>query len=104
MAVSNIHTDFIRLRETDDTPGTGLTIELLPDGSSAPGGLVALTANAAIAWQYDFPAGITNGIHKVYVGGVPLQQNGVDVEIMVIRGGVVTPGAETDFISDYDGV
>ena len=104
MAVANISTDFIRLRNaSDQSPATGLAVALLPEGGAAPSGLVSLTANGSLAWQYDFPVGVTNGKYTVYVGGLPLQVGGVSVEIMVIRDGVITAGPETNFITPYDG-
>ena len=87
----------------DQSTASGLTVELLPDGSTAPGGLIALTQNAAVNWQYDFPAGIQNGKHKVYVGGLVAQTNGVDIEIYVKRNGKTEPN-DTTFLTPYDGV
>ena len=83
-----VHKDFIRLRSiTDDSKLNGLTVALLPDGASAPGGLISLTQNAGINWQYDFPASITNGKYTLYVNSTVVQVNGVDVTIQVYRTG-----------------
>ncbi len=86
--METVHKDFIRLRSiTDDSKQTGLTVHLLPDGASAPGGLIALSANAGIAWQYDFPASIVNGLYTLYINSTVVQVNSVDVTIQVFRAG-----------------
>ena len=104
MAVVDINTSFIRIRNiTDDSRGTGYTIQLLPDGGTAPADLITLTANAVLTWQYDFPGTVTNGKYTVYSSGSPAQVNGENVEIQVMRDGVVKP-INVSHLSDYDGV
>ncbi len=86
--METVHKDFIRLRGiSDDAKKTGLTVHLLPEGASAPGGLIALSVNAGIAWQYDFPAAVKNGIHTLYINSTVVKVNGVNVDIEVYRTG-----------------
>ena len=100
MAEPMVVNDFIRLRDkADDSKESGLTVQLLPDGGTAPGDLITITQNAGIDWQYDFPVGVTNGLYKLYIGGVIAKNNGVDIEVYAIRGGVVST-AEADFAKD----
>ena len=83
-----VHYDHIRLRaKSDDSKQTGLTVALLPDGASAPGGLISLTQDTGTNWQYNFPAGVTNGIYTLYINGTVAQNNGTDIQIQVMRTG-----------------
>ena len=96
MATSGIYTDFIRLRgKSDDSKQSGLTVALLPDGGSAPGGLILLSQDAGTTWQYNFDSQIVNGRYTLYINGVPAQNNGSNIEIYVMRN-QVTAG-DTDF-------
>ena len=97
MIVAN---EFIRLRKkSDDSKLTGLTVALLPDGATAPGGLIALTQNAGTNWQYDFTGSVVNGLHTLYIDGSIAKNGAVDMEVYVIRGGVITE-AEAAFLKD----
>lgn len=103
MFVDGIKTDSIRLlKQADRTPANGLSVSLLPDGATAPGGLISLTENADINWQYDFPVSITNGRYTVYINGLPMAIDGEDVLIEVQRNGKSDP-VNTNYLSDYDG-
>lgn len=100
--MGGINTNWVRLRgKSDDSKQSGLTVALLPDGGTAPGDLISLTQNAGIAWQYDFPAGVTNGTYTLYINGSPAQNNGVDIEVRVIRDGIIE-AIDTDFAKEWE--
>lgn len=104
MAASSIHSEYIRLKNVaDDARATGHTAQLLPEGGTAPGGLITLTANAALPHQYDFPPAVVNGKYTLYLSGVVATLDSVNIEIRVRRDGVVEPG-DTSFADVYDGV
>jgi hypothetical protein len=86
-------------RKSDDLKLSGLTVALLPEGGSAPGDLISLTQNAGIIWQYDFSPSVTNGNYILYINGVPSKNNGVDLEVRIIRDGIIEAG-DTDFAKD----
>lgn len=101
MADPTVANDFIRLRnKTTDVKETGLTVALLPDGGSAPGDLISLTQDPGNNWQYNFSGSVVNGLYKLYIGGVVAKNNGVDIEVYAIRGGVVTAD-EVSFVDDW---
>ena len=93
-----IFTEYINLRDvTDDSKVTGVTVELLPVGSSYPSGAIALTANASIPHQYEFNGSVVNGSYYLYVDSVlQLRKIATAWVIRVIRGGIVSP-EDTDF-------
>ena len=82
----SLHADYIRLRnKTTDAKESGHTIQLLPEGGSAPGDLISCPADSGINWQYNFGATVTNGIYTVYLNGSPLMNDGQPVTIKVQR-------------------
>lgn len=100
MAQLMICAEFLRLRnKTSGAFETGLTVQLLPDGGTAPGDLITLTENAGLGGQYDFGGSVTNGKYDVYVGGSAVMLNGEQVSIYVLRDGIVT-ATDTDFAED----
>lgn len=110
MATSHIiHTDCIRLRnKSDDSRLEGVSVSLLPNGETAPGGLIAISANAGLPHQYDFNVSIVDGQYTLYVNSTPAVLNGEPIIVHVIRGDNLdeiggTPAANsitTDMIQD----
>lgn len=95
MSAGVIHTDHLALRDKDtDEKLVGMSVSLLKEGQTAPGGLIALQASATRGWVYVFNSQIDNGTYTVYVNGVVVP----DLNIRVIRGGIITVG-DTDFVS-----
>ena len=94
-----IFTEYINLRDvTDDSKVTGVTVELLPVGSSYPSGAIELTANPSIPHQYEFNGSVVNGSYYLYVDStLELRKPSTAWVIRVIRGGIVSP-ADTDFV------
>jgi len=82
----SLHADYIRLRnKTTDAKESGHTIQLLPEGGSAPGDLITCPSDGGISWQYNFPAEVTNGQYTVYLNGNSLMNDGEEVVIKVQR-------------------
>jgi hypothetical protein len=106
MAISaQIYTDSLPLRDlSTGDPKTGETVWLLPEGGTPPGDLIQLTANPGIAWYYDFPGGIVNGMYDLYTGSpgsqVAVIHSGEQVKVRVIREGIVEAG-DTDFVKEW---
>lgn len=95
-----IHTNFIRLRaKSDDSKQSGLTVGLVPVDGLYPGDYIALTQNSGTNWQYDFPSSVTNGTYKLWINYTEAMNNGVQIEVRVIRDGIVEAG-DTDFAKD----
>lgn len=90
MSMATIHIDFIRLIDSETMePEPDLTVQLLPDGGSAPGDLISLTPDSLLAWQYNFPSQVTNGVYDLYIGGSAYAPGGTQVQIRVIRDGII---------------
>ena len=96
-----IYTNSLTLRAmSDDSRASGYTVQLLPEGGTAPGELITLTQDTGKNWQYNFPAAVTNGVYDVYVGGVAVKHNGIQEKIRVIRDGIVK-SEDVDFAKDW---
>ncbi len=96
-----IYTESITIRnKSTDARETGLTLWLLPEGGTAPDDCIQLTENANMSGQYDFPTQVTNGNYVLYSGPsgaqVPVQHGSQQVEVRVIRDGIVK-AEDTDF-------
>jgi hypothetical protein len=101
MAFTFLKADSVILRTlADEERMTGYDVWLLPDGESAPGGLIQLTENGQHDGMYEFGGSITNGRYQLYIGTagaqLPVQIDGEDVYISVVRSGTVQV-ENTDF-------
>lgn len=86
-------TDYLRLRsKSDDSKQSGLDVDLYQSGVK----IADLTQDTGTTWQYNYPAAIVNGVYDLYVGGSPALNNGVQIQVKVVRGGNV----DTDDIVD----
>lgn len=83
-------TDFLRLRaSSDDSKLSGLAVSLWQGGVK----VADLVQDTYKNWQYNFPAGITNGVYDLYINDIPVSGT---PQIKVRRSGIVT-AEDTDF-------
>ena len=97
MARVEICGDFYAPKDAGDgSRATGLTLWLLPEGASAPGGLVQITESSDVPGRYLFGATITNGLYTIYSGSagsqVKVTQDSEDEQIRVMRSGIPGEG------------